>query len=267
MAGGRFSNLEFERPELQPAGSPELDGLEIPATAGFVEERSLDGLFQKALAAELAGDFESGLRHYSAALGEDPLALTAWLGQLRMLLEIGEYPEVELWAGKALEHFPENPQLWSAKALALFRMGRTGEAQDLSDAALAKKGETEIVWLARGEVMIGGRREASEECFNHAVRVADDDHVASLRCGMVVYRYGHYAQAIARLEAALAGMPACAWGWYLLGQSRRHLGLESPARMAFAEARRLAPNDPRIYQAAQEETGALTSLCRRIFRR
>lgn len=266
MAGGRFSNLEFERTPLEneDPGSGIPAAPEVPA---FIAEQSLDGLLGKALAAELAGDFEAALRHCSAALGEDPLALPAWLGQLRMLLELGEYPEVDLWAGKALEHFPENPQLWSAKAQALFRMGRTEEAQDLSDAALAKKGETEVVWLARGEVMIGGRREASDECFNHAVRVAEDGHVASLRSGMVLYRYGRYAQAIVRLETALAGLPVCPWGWFLLGQCRRHLGLEGPARMAFAEARRLAPGDSRIYQAAQEETGAFTALFRRIFRR
>ena len=40
-----------------------------------------------------------------------------------MLVELGEYQEAKLWADKAIEKFPGDPELLAAKAVALARSG------------------------------------------------------------------------------------------------------------------------------------------------
>jgi Flp pilus assembly protein TadD len=44
-----------------------------------------------------------------------------WTGQVRMLIELKEFHEAKLWADKALEKFPNEPELLAAKAVALAR--------------------------------------------------------------------------------------------------------------------------------------------------
>ena len=65
------------------------------------------------------GNFESGLRLYSKVLEFNPNNVAAWGGQVRMLIELGEFREARLWADKALERFPHEPELLAAKAVAL----------------------------------------------------------------------------------------------------------------------------------------------------
>lgn len=52
------------------------------------------------------GNFESALRHFSKVLEFNPQNAAAWTGQVRMLIELGEFREAKLWADKALERFP-----------------------------------------------------------------------------------------------------------------------------------------------------------------
>ncbi len=71
-------------------------------------------------------NFEQGLRLYSKVLEFNPENASAWTGQVRMLIELGEFREAKLWADKALERFPHEPELLAAKAVAL---GRSGDLQ------------------------------------------------------------------------------------------------------------------------------------------
>src|SRR5215831_17818972 len=63
------------------------------------------------------GNFESALRLYSKVLEFNPQNAVAWASQVRMLIELGEYREAKLWADKALERFPHEPELLAAKAV------------------------------------------------------------------------------------------------------------------------------------------------------
>src|SRR3977135_3448429 len=86
------------------------------------------------------GNFEAGLRLYSKVLEFNPLNAAAWTGQVRMLIELGEFREAKLWADKALERFPHEPELLAAKAVALGRSGELQEALAFSDAAIEERG-------------------------------------------------------------------------------------------------------------------------------
>src|SRR5947208_12666875 len=110
--------------------------------------------FAEARSAFEGGNFESALRLYSKVLEFNPQNAAAWTGQVRMLVELGEFREARLWADKALERFPHEPELLAAKAVALGRGGDLQGALAFSDAAIEERGDTRYVWLARGDVLL-----------------------------------------------------------------------------------------------------------------
>src|ERR1044072_6734861 len=72
------------------------------------------------------GEFKAALRSYGKVIEFNPQNSTAWTGQVRMLIELGEFKEAKLWADKALERFPREPGLLAAAAVA---RGRSGDLQ------------------------------------------------------------------------------------------------------------------------------------------
>src|SRR6266481_5895300 len=93
-----------------------------------------------------SGDFESALRLYSKVLEFNPQNSVAWTGQVRMLIELDEHHEAKVWADKALERFPHEPELLAAKAVALARGGDLQEALAFSDAAIEERGDSPYIW-------------------------------------------------------------------------------------------------------------------------
>src|SRR5436190_3412982 len=138
----RFNNLEF--------GGEFEEQLPVQAPA---EKGEVYYLNEACLAFE-NGYFERALRLYSKVLEFNPKNIAAWAGQVRMLIELGEFPEAKLWADKALEKFSNEPELLAAKAVALARLGDLKAAIAFSDAAFEEHGETPYVWLARGDVLL-----------------------------------------------------------------------------------------------------------------
>ena len=50
-----------------------------------------------------------------------------------MLIGLEEYPEAELWSGKALERFRNHPDLLAGRSQACCRLGKFDEAYQWSD--------------------------------------------------------------------------------------------------------------------------------------
>ena len=269
VTSGRFSNLEFDdgadkgQPPAQKAGAP------LRHARFVAEDRDAGHCVRQAEAQELAGDHEAALRSFSAALGEDPLLFDAWLGQARMLVELGEYPEARLWVDKALEKLPDNPQLLAVKSMAMYRMGLCHDARALNDTALQGKGESALVWVCRGELMLADRRAAADECFAHAKRLANPKGPTLMHIGAAYLRCGHYSLAMATLQEAAAAIPKAARVWYLLGRTQHELGLTSQANVSLAQARQLAPDNARYRDAAAAKGsgGAVRGILRRLFGR
>jgi len=120
----RFINLEF--------GNDSNNQFE-PGTPALVKDEAY--YLAEARTAFENGDFEPGLRFYSKVLEYNPKNAAAWTGQVRMLIELGEFREAKLWADKALERFPSEPELLAAKAVALGRCGDLQGALAFSDNA------------------------------------------------------------------------------------------------------------------------------------
>jgi len=278
LGGGRFSSLEFDDGKGGAKPPPGAEG--APATRpprvvrqGFANEiRDAAYYVTKAETEELAGDHEKALRSYSAALGEDPLLLEAWLGQLIMLLELEEYPEARLWADKALEKFPDNPQLLAAKSVALLREGLPGKARDLNDAALARKGEAEVAWLSRAEIMLtetgaAGGNAAGEECLGRAVALSRHKGLTRLRAAAVALRCGKFAIALPILREATTELARSAKAWYLLGRAQEECGFTTQAMTSYRQAVGLAPSND-AYRSAlagrKNRSGGIAGFFRRL---
>src|SRR3989454_9561242 len=112
------------------------------------------------------GLFEEALRLYAKVLEFNPRNAVAWTGQVRMLIELNEFEEAKKWADKALERFPDEPELLASKAVALARLGDLQAAMVYSDASIGERGETPYLWLARGEVQMARKEKRAEYSFD-----------------------------------------------------------------------------------------------------
>jgi tetratricopeptide (TPR) repeat protein len=205
---------------------------------------------REALDLELAGRHERALNKYSAALGEDPLCITAWAGQLWMLLYLEDPAEAEIWSDKALQSFPNDPDVLALKSLAQWRCGFETSARNLNDAALSAARDSANVWLARGEIQIGGDMKSASACFVRAVAAPGQKGVCHLRAGDILVRSGKFAAAIEYHRKATRILPGSSWAWYGYGRAQREVGNERYALAAFDRALDLSPRDPR-YKGAR----------------
>ena len=151
------------------------------------------------------GEFEQALRLYGKVLEFNPQNAAAWTGQVRMLIELGQYREARLWADKALERFPRDAELLAAKGVALGRSGDLQGALAFSDAAIEERGDTPYVWLARGDVLLARKESRADYCFEKALLLAPRDWFVAWLGARVRY---FYRAICARAEAAAAGRGA-----------------------------------------------------------
>lgn len=225
----RFSQLEFDQtgPERKgPQGGPVHDA------AYF---------YREALRSWLAGDFEPALRNYSRVLERNNTLFEAWLGQILMLIELGEYSEAVIWADKTLELFPDQPELFAAKAIACCRDLKMDKAITFSDISVGKNNTTSYVWLARAEVMFDRKATVAESCLSKAVGMAGKEiGIIRLQAARLLRQKGSYSAAMEHLNEAVRIFPKSALAWYELGCCRYKLGLPQ-AEAALEESLKLRP--------------------------
>ena len=187
------------------------------------------------------GNFELALRLYGKVLEFNPQAAYSWAGQVRMLIELGEFGEAKLWADKALEHFPTDPELLASKAVALGRTGDLHAALVFSDAAIRERGDTPYVWLARGDVLLARKEARAEYCFAKAQSLAPQSWFIAWLVGRIRYYYRQFALALKLLQQALESNAGHFVLWLELGHCQQALGLMGPARHSYTQARQLNP--------------------------
>jgi len=195
----------------------------------------------QARAAFETADFELALRAFCKVLEFNPQNAAAWAGQVRMLIELGEYREAKLWADKALERFPHEPELLAAKGVALGRSGDLQGAMAFSDASIEERGDTPYVWLARGDVLLAREEARADYCFQKAMLLAPGDWFVAWLAARVRYHYKQFVLALKLLQQALDLNAAHFRLWLELGQCQQALGLIGPARLSFAQAQQLNP--------------------------
>src|SRR6185295_2701917 len=202
----RFEGLEFdhEEPQLQIAGAQQ-------------QSRSLDHderyWLSQAGDERRSGRFETALRYYSRALEMDKSLVTGWIGQVQMLIALGEHPEADLWARKALEMFKNNADLLAARGQALCRTGDLKNAQASCDAAIGQQGLASYPWVARGELMLARKENIDGYCFDKAVQL-DPDWLVALEIGAIYSYYHRNTKALEWIHRCVEKAPSQAYCWY-----------------------------------------------------
>lgn len=253
----RFGNLEFGESEDQSYGSKK----------SLVKDEAC--YFNEALAAFQAGNFEPGLRFYAKVLEYNVQNAAAWTGQVRMLIELGEYREAKLWADKALERFPRDPELLAAKAVALARNGDLQGALAFSDASIEERGDTPYIWLARGDVLLAREDHLADFCFERAQLIAPRDWFVAWLAARIRYFYKQFTLALKALQQAVEWNPGHFRLWLDLGRCQQALGFDGPARHSFLQAHQLEPNCSEAGLAVIEvsQTHLVPEWLRRLFRK
>ncbi|HEX4263254.1 MAG TPA: tetratricopeptide repeat protein [Verrucomicrobiae bacterium] len=226
----RFGNLEFSEFEDQPS---DLQKPQLKDEAFY---------FNEALTAYQSGNFEPGLRYYAKVLEYNPKNAAAWTGQVRMLIELGEYREAKLWADKALERFPHEPELLAAKAVALARSGDLLGALAFSDASIEERGDTPYIWLARGDVLLSREEHRADYCFEKAMLLAPRDWFVAWMAARIRYFHKQFVLALKLLQQAVEWNAGHFLLWLDLGRCQQALSMNGPARSSFAQAQQLNPN-------------------------
>ncbi|HIL71751.1 MAG TPA: tetratricopeptide repeat protein [Verrucomicrobia bacterium] len=234
----RFSNLEF--------------GDQSEQAGGFRQGLRDDNHYMKMAVQGLEnGDFKMALKHYSRVLEYNPDVVGAWLGQVRMLVELKEYQGAGMWADKALERFPNAPDLLAAKAVTLARSGEADSALAFSDASIEAGGGSAYVWMARGDVLLACREkeQASRFCFEKAVSIEADDWVVPWLISRIYRIYKKFALAMNPIRRAVELQAGHGILWLQLGYCQQDLGLFNAAGQSFTQARELIPENIEIIQA------------------
>ncbi len=254
----RFNNLELGGQAEEESGAQPL----IKDEAYYQQE---------AQSAFESCDFEQALRSFAKVLEHNPQNTVAWTGQVRMLIELGEFREAKLWADKALEQFPHEPELLAAKAVALARIGDIKDALAFSDAAVEERGDTPYVWLARGDVLLAAKSRQATFCIEQAVARGRGWFVRWL-ASRIYYYYRKFSLALQMAQQSLALDAARAGIWLQLGYCQVALGLTAQATESFEQVRQLDPRNREVATALLESARVrpirrLYRVCRRMFRR
>jgi tetratricopeptide (TPR) repeat protein len=257
----RFVNLEF---------GDESEGQSQPREKALVKDEAY--YFSEARAAFESGNFEQALRLFSKVLEFNPQNAAAWTGQVQMLIELDEFREAKLWADKALERFPDEPELLAAKAVALGRSGDLEGALSFSDAAIEERGDTPYVWLARGDVMLARAEPRADYCFEKALLLAPNDWFVAWLAARVRLYYEQFVLALKLLQQAIEWNTGHFLLWLELGQCQQALGLIGPAKHSFLQARQLNPQareaDLALSRLSQKGIGTrVRGWCRQLFNR
>ncbi len=238
---GRFEHLEFEGQHRTAQKN------RAASTISDEQRHSL-----RAWESLGKGQFEQALREFSKILEYNPLSSEAWLGQVRMLIELGEYKEANLWADKGLEKLPHCADLLAAKAVALARMGDTHAAITYSDNAMAEEGETPYVWLSRGDVFLQAKEPRFTDCFERAFQLSTGDWLIPWLASRVCAYYEKFALALKHAQQAVELDAARAIAWAQLGTCQLALKLPHLAEKSFSQARELDSQCPAVYEGIKQ---------------
>ena len=234
----RFNNLEF---------GEQFEGqLQSQRQSGSQQRVVKDEAYYMAEAQNAFenGQFEQTLRLYAKVLEFNPRNAAAWTGQVRMLIELNEFKEAKKWADKALERFPDDPELLAAKAVVLARLGDLEAAIAYSDASVCEQGETPYIWLARGDVQLARKEKRAAYCFDKALALAPKNWFVRWLAARVYGYYKKFALALKLVQEALSLNAAQGVLWLQLGFCQQALGLIAPARTSFDHARQFDVQSP-----------------------
>ena len=244
---GRFANLEFRE---EPQNGRVVFGTQ--PTAAYDAREYLT----QAHDAYRWGRFETALRLYTRCLEHERAVIPAWVGQVQMLVQLGEHHEARLWSDKALELFRDNGEVLAAKAQAWTRLRDFRAGYACSDAALQTPGSSPWRWQARGEVLLAQGQHRFRDCFEKALAEPQADWFDRVIIARIYVYYQRTLNALECLKAAAELEPTHGYVWFEMGNCQAALAMTSAARASYARCRELR----RDYVEARRAVEALDAM-------
>jgi tetratricopeptide (TPR) repeat protein len=253
----RFDKLEFNAPDETPDDQPELRRADLDESHWMkrADENRRQGLY------------ENALKYYSRALERDRSVVTGWVGQVQMLVLLDEFREADVWGRKALELFPNQADLLAGRAQACCRLGDLKQAHALCDGAIHQQGLSAYPWTVRGELMLAGRQQVEQHCFDKAQQLSRD-WLVPLEIAVVCLYYKNPSKAINRVRRAVEIAPDAYYAWYVQGLCQTRLGFDRQARQSFEQCLNLCPRHADSLSRLAEiesQTWSPARLWRRLF--
>jgi len=184
------------------------------------------------------GFYESALKYYACVLKEDPTQVDAWIGQIRVLIDLEKIDAAVFWAEKGFNQFPEIKNMELVQAYALVYAGKIEKAKKLINKPV-KKSELPMSWLLRGEVLLkmklgffhkfikpyrGIGKIGAFFCFLKALESDPHDGFMNQRIGIAYLKANETAQAYNSLRVALVAAPQNPLTLYCLALCYRAIG-------------------------------------------
>lgn len=232
----RFDKLEFPDESSQSISPPGAEEI-VNDERQWIEQADVH---------RRNGQYENALRFYSRALEVDKSLVVAWVGQVQMLVQLGEYPQADLWARKSLELFPSHGDLLASRAQAVCRMGDFKQAYALNDGAMQQRGDSAYCWQVRGELMIAERQPTDGYCFDRA-QVASQDWLVPLESALIYLHYRAPTKALQRAQVAIATAVTSYYAWFVLARCQEEVGFTDSARQSYE---RCLEHCPRHHEAS-----------------
>lgn len=263
---GRFSKLETgEVAEPKAAGERGAK-----AADAALQEETYDYSYYVERGDEhyFTGRYDQALRQYSRALQVDNSQIYPWVGQIFSLLAMDQVKESDLWVGRAIQLFPEDPTLLSMRALVYSRKGMLNRSIGASDYAMSR-GSSPFAWMARGEILLQAKNRNAGFCFDKAMEEAGRDNwKVAMHIGMVYFRRRMFSTALGYFKQACAEEEDNFSLWYYLGRCYQRLTFDDRAIAAFERALEINPDCREAERALREvkSSNVLTRFLRRLFR-
>lgn len=231
---GRFTRLEINEEEGHRSR------IDADAQVAGVPVRTPGHDLHLAHESYRRGRFEPALQLYTRALQGDRALIPAWVGQVQMLVELGEYHEARLWSDKALELFKGNGDLLAAKARACLRDRDRPGAIVCSDEAISSPGSSSLRWQSRGEVLLDKRGESARACFEKSLTEPQADWFDRVVIARIYLFHDRAAAAHEFARAATRLEPANGYAWYVVGRAQEGLGWLTEAEASYERSLQLA---------------------------
>jgi len=231
--------------------------LEIPGKGKGIpvegEEKDADSYLESGEGNYYEGFYELALRDYSRALQYDKGLISAWMGQVKCLLELDELDEAETWINNALSYFPESADLLAAKAVVLCNLGKREEALSFSDNSFDHQSRSGYPWIVRGYILLSlHRRKTGNRCLERIISENPEDWRIHLEVGKVFFRHRNFSKALYYFNKAVQKNPSNAFIWLEMARCYQGMHLRAKVRFCCERALEIRPSFPEVVELLGE---------------
>jgi len=228
---GRFDHIASDAPDTLTTDHP----------AGEADRFTAATYTEQAVTAHNCGDLQSALRLYGRALEQDRSHAPAWLGQVRVLLDMNQPEEAATWLEQAGAILGEVPGVLALRALAAVGSGKLDDARQWSDRAMRAGPDEADVWLARAALVYASGNDKMARINLTKAHERQPGAEATRRCAEVALDAGDLLSAERWLRRALAGAPDSALVALRLGVYHERAGDLTQSRHHLERALQLEP--------------------------